>query len=255
MPRKGSKSGKLRVFPALLAAAGLAIALPSVSAAVVSKRSAPVSRLGPDYVPFTPAKVDPRLARAVAEMLGTDGLRFTPAARPAGGDRVVTMAVRVDRATAQAISFRAPLDRAGETRPGLGAMALVAPTRFNLGTARGYQSFAQSAPKVAPLSPGLRDMGMPDMAQFKLDEGSADNKPARLQPRIAFKRDNEPGHGPRAYDSEIDQLVDLGGAYRITRNLDVTAGVRMTQQRDRLAPLTDGVEDSKAIYVGTQFHF
>ncbi|MXP29375.1 hypothetical protein GRI58_11130 [Porphyrobacter algicida] len=255
MSKKGSKSSAMRVIPALLAAAGLAFALPSVSGAVVSKNAQPASRLGLDYVPFTPAKVDPRLARVVEQALGTDGLRFTPAARPENGDRVVTMAVRVDRATAKAISFRAPMDGADNARPGLGTTPLVAPTRFNLGTARGYQSFAQPTAKLAPLQPGTRDIGLPDMSQFKLDEGAEASKPSRLQPRIAFKRDNEPGHGPRAYDSDIDQLVDLGGAYRITRNLDVTAGVRMSQQRDRIAPLTDGVEDSKAIYVGTQFHF
>lgn len=255
MPKKGRNSSALRVVPALLAAAGLALALPSVSGAVVANDAKPAPRLGLDYVPFTPAKVDPRLARVVERALGADGLRFTPAARPASGDRVVTMAVRVDKATAKAISFRAPMDGADDARPGLGTTPLIAPTRFNLGTARGYQSFAQSIPKVATLQPGNRDIGMPDMSQFKLEAGSEASKPSRLQPRIAFKRDNELGHGPRPYDSDIDQLVDVGGAYRITRNLDVTAGVRMSQQRDRLAPLTDGVEDSKAIYVGTQFHF
>jgi hypothetical protein len=52
-----------------------------------------------------------------------------------------------------------------------------------------------------------------------------------------------------------EQTVDLGGAYRVTRNLDVTAGVRLSQDRDRLAPLTDSVQDSQAVYVGTQFRF
>ena len=36
---------------------------------------------------------------------------------------------------------------------------------------------------------------------------------------------------------------------------DVTAGVRVTQDRDRIAPLTDGVQDDQAVYVGTQFRF
>ena len=41
----------------------------------------------------------------------------------------------------------------------------------------------------------------------------------------------------------------------MTRNLAVTAGVRVSQDRNRIAPLTDGVEDDKAVYVGTQFRF
>lgn len=254
MPDKGRKFSSKRAIPALLAAAGLALALPATSGAVVGKRIAAPERLGGDYVPFTPARIDPRLARVVAETFGEGGLRFTPAVRPDSGDRVVTMAVRVDKATAKAISFRTALDGAGEIRPGLGTMPSLAATRYNLGTARGYQSFAQPAPKALDLPPGIRHIAMPDLASFRPSEGVKE-EPSRLQPRIAFKRGDELSRGPRAYDSEADQLVDLGGAYRITRNLDVTAGVRMSQQRDRLAPLTDGVEDSKAVYVGTQFRF
>jgi len=35
----------------------------------------------------------------------------------------------------------------------------------------------------------------------------------------------------------------------------VTAGVRYSQERDRLGPLTDGTQDSQAVYLGTQFRF
>ena len=46
------------------------------------------------------------------------------------------------------------------------------------------------------------------------------------------------------------------GSYRLTRNFDVTAGVRYTQERDRLAPVVDTAkQDSQAVYIGTQFHF
>jgi len=47
----------------------------------------------------------------------------------------------------------------------------------------------------------------------------------------------------------------LGGSYSVTRNLDVTAGVRLKNERDRMAPLTDSRQDSQAVYVGTQFRF
>jgi hypothetical protein len=50
-------------------------------------------------------------------------------------------------------------------------------------------------------------------------------------------------------------VVDLGGSYRLTRNLNVPAGVRSTTDRDRLAPLSDSRKDNQAVYVGTQFKF
>ncbi len=54
------------------------------------------------------------------------------------------------------------------------------------------------------------------------------------------------------------QTVDVGGSFRLSPNLDVTAGVRLSQERDRLDrldPLTNSVKDSQAVYVGTQIRF
>ena len=50
-------------------------------------------------------------------------------------------------------------------------------------------------------------------------------------------------------------MVDLGGSYRLTRNINVTAGVRVTSDRDRLKPLSESRQDNQAVYVGTQFKF
>ena len=50
-------------------------------------------------------------------------------------------------------------------------------------------------------------------------------------------------------------MVDVGGSFRLTRNLDVTAGVRYQQERDlRALPELDK-QDSQAVYIGTQFRF
>ena len=49
--------------------------------------------------------------------------------------------------------------------------------------------------------------------------------------------------------------VDVGGSYRVTEHLDVTAGVRYAEDRERLLPLTDGKQDGQAVYVGTQIRF
>ena len=50
--------------------------------------------------------------------------------------------------------------------------------------------------------------------------------------------------------------LDVGGAYRIGRNIDVTAGARYRISRDRLDPVSrDDRRDSQAVYIGTAFRF
>jgi hypothetical protein len=49
--------------------------------------------------------------------------------------------------------------------------------------------------------------------------------------------------------------LDVGGSYSLTKNIAVTAGLRLNNERDRMAPLTDSRQDSQAVYVGTQFRF
>lgn len=255
MHRGEGRKGGLRAIPALLTAVGL-LAVPVAGAAAVGSLMPSAPSLGSDYVPFTPAKIDPALARQVAKTLGLDGLRFTPAPRSPRGERVVTMAVRVDRATARAITVRGTLAEgsAGKMGGALAALPLVEPTRYNLGTARGFQSFAAPSPKALALPEGIRDIAMADLASYRTDNG-AKGKPSRFQPRVAFLEDSDAGRAPRTLEGAGEQSVDVGGAYRVTKNLAVTAGVRVSQDRNRIAPLTDGVEDDKAVYVGTQFRF
>ncbi|MEC9068186.1 hypothetical protein GRI72_09035 [Altererythrobacter marinus] len=245
MARPGNKTGKGGFAPVLLSAACLALAIPSAGMALAGIDAGDAFADPARIAPFTPASVDPELAQRVAAR--GQALRFTPAGPARPLDRTVTVAVRVDGETARAISFRSAL-AAASGEPGK-APALAA-TRYNLGIARGYQSFA----KTPALPAGVREMDVPDLATFKPSEGVKD-KPARLQPRISFERDRALGRSPRTLEGMSDQSVDLGGAYRVTRNLDVTAGVRLSQDRNRLAPLTDMEDDSQAVYVGTQFRF
>ncbi|QPD00549.1 hypothetical protein IRL76_13515 [Qipengyuania soli] len=204
-------------------------------------------------LPFTPARVDPALARQVAKILGEDGLRFTPATKVLGGkERTVTVAVRVDAASARAISVRNTIASASAEQGRERALE-IAPTSYNLGVARGYQSFAQPTKQVE-VPAGLRDIAMPDLAEFRPEEKRT-GKPSRFQSRIALANESATGRAPRTYESAGEQSVDLRGSYRLGRNLDVTAGVRVSQDRNRLAPLTDGVEDDQAVYVGTQIRF
>lgn len=246
------------MIPALLAAAGLVLALPAAGAAAVGRLTDAHGGFAGGFVPFTPARIDPALARKVAATLGMDGLRFTPASRTQHSERVVTMAVRVDQATARAITVRRTLadGSVGTMAGALAAMPRIEPTRYNLGSARGFQSFAASTPtKALALPEGIREIAMPDLSSYRPDAGERAGKPARFQPRIAFEQGSDAGRSPRTLNGESDQSVDVGGAYRVTRNLAVTAGVRVSQDRNRIAPLTDGVADSQAVYVGTQFRF
>lgn len=251
--RRNSMTGK-RALPVALAAAVLALGLPGTGLAVVStggEAAAPAKAAG---LPFTPARVDPRLARRVAAIIGEDGLRFTPATKlPREGERTVTVAVRVDGATARAISVRNAADGVSADRERSAALA-IAPTSYNLGIARGYQSFAQPAARPAEVSATLRDVAMPDLSQFKQEPERA-AKPGRFQSQIALANEPSAGRAPRTLEGAGQQSVDLRTSYRLGRNLNVTAGVRVSQDRNRLTPLTDGVEDDQAVYVGTQIRF
>lgn len=200
---------------------------------------------------FTPASVDPRLARQVTmRALSHSGLfRFTPA-DDARGERAITVAVRVDGGAARAISVRNAL--AGVPTEAGAAPVRIAPSVYSLGLARGYNSFAISGADGKP----LKSIAMPDLSSFAPGKSTAvAGTPSRFGAAIEMDEKDKAGRAPRTFEGQSDYQVDLGGSYRLTRNLKVTAGVRYSSERDRLAPLTDGTKDSQAVYVGTQFRF
>ncbi len=202
---------------------------------------------------FTPASVDPRVAALVARTdAGKRMIRFTPAGMAERENRSVTVAVRVDEDAAQAIQVRSAIAAAKEQVAASNPAALrIAPMRYNLGVSRGFESFAQ--PSV--INRKLSDAEIPDLATFRPSPGAKD-KPSRFTTRIELEQEATAGSSPRTKDALGSQSVDVGGSYRLTKNLDVTAGVRYQQERDRLAPLADPTtQDSQAVYVGTQFRF
>ena len=96
---------------------------------------------------------------------------------------------------------------------------------------------------------------IPDLATFRPSPGAKPDE-SRFAPRIALQQEEKTGSARLTRDALGSQSVDVGGSYRLTRNLDVTAGVRYEQDRDRLAPLADPKQqDSQAVYIGTQFRF
>ena len=255
MKRSGGKyvRGRLSATAALALAM---VAIPSAGLALGSLGSETAASgvslaARGSFASFTPASVDPALARLVKGQEASKGrlMRFTPAGAANRPDRAVTVAVRIDDETARAISIRSGIAAARkDAGKGAGNAIGIAPTRYDLGVARGYRSFAPSA----SLQGDLRRIDMPDISTFKAE---SDGKPSRFAARVELEESGNAGRAPRTIDAIDEQRVDVGGSYRLTRNLDVTAGVRYSQERARLTPLTDGVRDSQAVYVGTQFRF
>ena len=233
----------------LLSGAVAMLALPSAVLAFSSTFAPRVDR-GSDSESLQVARLSARLDPALsARSLGKGQMfHFTPAGSGNRPDRSVTVAVRVDPLIVQGVLARSALPALAASAPGAAPLQ-IAPTAFNLGVSRGYHGFAQGI--LPPTDP--RKTETPELAQFKLAPAGNDD-PARFNPHIVLDEKQATGRAPRTFSGSADQ-VDLGGSYRLGRNIDVTAGVRYSQERERLRPLTDGKKDSQAVYVGTQFHF
>lgn len=201
---------------------------------------------------FTPSDVDPAVASLVARRGKGAGLdRFTPAGADPRTGRTVTVAVRVDDGGAGFATVRTARRGALATGPGEGAGLRITPTRYNLGVARGLQSFAKAAPV---LSRTLSDAAIPNLADFRPSTPTQEPE-SRFAARIAVEEDRAVS-ATRPADPPGDQTVNVAGSYRLSRNLDVTAGVRYSQQQHRITPAQDvSHKEGQAVYIGTQFRF
>ncbi len=235
------------------AGAALVLAIPSAGLAVSLLDDGEGLPSIESFASFTPASADPRMAELIQARQGAKAgiMRFTPAGAGSKTNRSLTVAVRVDDETAQAISVRNAIQTAREN-VAAEATPRIAPTRYNLGIARGYQSFAQTP----AISQSLSDAEIPDLAQFEPSQGIR-QEPSRFAARIELEDGLAPERvAPHTLDSTGNQSLDVVGSYRLTRNLDVTAGLRYQQERDRLTNLPDiEQQDSQAVYIGTQFRF
>ena len=260
-----SNPGSKRRFAALLGGAALVLGIPSSVLAIGLLDDGDAFASVQNFAAFTPADADPQLAELVAERGGGAArlMRFTPSGRAAGTDRAVTVAVRINSDVAQAISVRSAIDGAKDNVAGR-ADARIAPTRYNLGLARGYNSFTQmglasAAPvarQAATQSVGSTEIlraEMPDLADFT-PRGATTEEKSRFGARVEMADNAEENR--LAARSSVDRSVDVAGSYRVLRNLNVTAGVRYEDSRERLSALPD-IEalDNQAVYVGTQFRF
>ena len=240
-----SKGGYLGWMGA--AVAGVTIALsPAMGAAsdlIAARNLNPVSlgSLG-SIGSFTPATKDPRLSAAYASavMNGSGkSFRFTPSSGSMSGRRSITVLVRADDGL--------PV-RTDRTLPSVG----ITPVAFNLNVSRGWRKFA------LPDSVGRKaldpiPMETPSAARnFSLDQGK---KKQRFSTNVLIDDKNEVGTTAVTLGAEKNYSVDVGSSYSLSRNVNVTAGVRYNGRANRLAPVTDDRQDAQALYLGTIFKF
>ncbi|WP_288805007.1 hypothetical protein [uncultured Novosphingobium sp.] len=251
MQRTRSSKGSMKAGIMLAGCVGV-LALPSAVLAFstsfkgIGGRNPAVDSLDPDTS-------SENLSRVIAmRSLGKEQpFPFTPAGTPNRPDRAVTVAVRVDSEAAKSIIVVHNRLQVAQADNDVGRLR-IAPAAFNLGVSRGYQNFSADTAQQQPVGHGIADA--PELRKFSLAAGSADRNDSRFSTRISIDEKRAAGRAPHTFTSEAGE-VDLGGAYRLTKNIDVTAGLRYSQDRERLVPLTDGKQDSQAIYVGTQFKF
>lgn len=224
-------------------AAALALVLTPAIAASTQQQKARPSRSAPSLSigGFTPAVADPRLAAEFARRGLAGTFSFTPSAASTDKSKAVKVAVRARSVITAAA--------AGSVREASASpVTAITPTAYNLGVSVGWKRFALSG-DVARVQggtlPGSREaaevgvsyLGKKFTGRLQVAAERSDGVPARIDP----------------IDSAYS--LDVGGSYRLARNLDVTGGVRYRIQRDRLEPLADDRRDSQAVYIGTAFRF
>lgn len=184
---------------------------------------------------FTPALADPRLAAMVGKpSVGTRDYHFTPAE-----------ARRPTVLAAPALAVRtkvAPL--ASESLPG--AAVKVAPIAYSLGVSVGWKKFGTGT-EIARTEPTLATRSSFDLAAT----------PAATRPTARLRLNTEqPAVGAALPGTEAPRpMLDSTNAFRLTRNVDLTAGTRVKAQDYRLDRLGDDSRDRQAVYIGTALRF
>lgn len=241
-------SGKM-IGGGLASLAALSLVLsPAVAAPGQSRgkaRSSRLSLIGLNGLgSFTPAVADPRLAAAFARRGASRAeFSFTPSSKP-GGRRAIRVAVRARAATQTALARGQNMTASAASAD----ISAFAPSAYNLGVAVGWKSFALSG-DVAKLDTGLAPGGR-EAAEVGLSYNLK-----QFTGRVQLGADRVDSRTPRLIANDINYSVDVGGSYKVARNLELTGGLRYKIESDRLAPLSDTRRDSRAVYLGTAFKF
>lgn len=233
-----SHRGKKAAFWAGAAALATLALLPAVASGKPGKdRRPPAVSFSFDRInSFTPAAADPRLAAAFANRGTSMGdFKFTPAA-PKGRPSQVRVAIRA----------RADSPAATAT-PAIGALAQAS---YNLGVSVGWRRFAVTG-DVAKSGSDILGLGGKESAVVGVNYSLG----KRITTRVAAGAERADGDRAPVLGTEKAYSLDVGGAYKLTRNIAVTGGVRYKVENERTAPLQDQRRDSQAVYVGTAFKF
>lgn len=238
---------RLRAIGTAASASLVAIALMLAPAAAApmqrGKAARPATSLGNRPVgAFTPAVSDPRLAAALARRgAQNNDLRFALSPSRSERSRGLRFAIR-GRADAPT--------QAAEAGPiAASSVSAITPLSYNLGLSVGWRGFAVSG-DVAQTDGGII-AGTRERAQV----GMSYRATGHITGRVAVAAERAEG-AQRLVATDQAYSLDVGGAYSIARNVDVTAGARYRISRDRLEPISgDQRRDSQAVYVGTAFRF
>lgn len=231
------RGNKAAIWAGAATAAALAL-LPAVASGKPGQdRRPPAVSISFDRInAFTPATADPKLAAAFANRGNSMGdFKFTPAA-PKGRPSQVRVAIRA----------RSDSTAAAAT-PAIGALAQAS---YNLGVSVGWRRFAVTG-DVAKSGAEALGLGGKESALVGINYSLG----KRATARVAAGTERTDGTRAPALGSEQAYSLDVGGAYKLTRNIAVTGGVRYKVENERIAPLQDQRRDSQAVYVGTAFKF
>ncbi|PZU58280.1 MAG: hypothetical protein DI547_10875 [Sphingobium sp.] len=237
--------GHIALTGAAIAAVGLALSPAIGSRANLPEMRAnnPVSLVALGSISsFTPTTKDPRLAAAYAKAAlgaGHTNFRFTPTSGSLIGQRSVTVLVRADGKVGTV--------RTDRTIPAVG----ITPVAFSLDVAPSWRKFALAE------SVGRKELDPIAADTLNSAKGFSLEKPKKTRFSTTVQA-SEGHHDLSASTSSLadrNYSIDVGSSYSLTRNLNVTAGVRYSGANARLAPLTDDRQDSQAVYLGTVFKF
>lgn len=191
---------------------------------------------------FAPIAADARHA-ALFERVGGGFAEPTFRFTPSGGTakRAVTVAIRARSSNRAVAATPAAVVASAAVTTGL------APSAYSLGASLGWKHFALSGDfariegGAVPESREMADIGL---------SYSGRKWSTRLLFGAERATDNVPIGGP---DEALS--VDLGGSFSLSKNLELSGGLRYKTQRERLDLQSDQRRDSQAIYVGTAFRF
>lgn len=233
---------RLAVIGGMGSAAVAALLLtPALAATIGGGRSVPAPALSLRSTSFTPAVTDPRLAAELTRRgLQANSFRLAPAAIV--GSNKIRVAVR-----ARAATPAAPIRGAAE-ETSASPVTAITPTVYNLGVSLGWKRFALSGDVD-------RVQGGPIRGGHETAELGVSYSGNRFTARAEAGAARADPTTPRILAEDQSYTVGVGGSYRLTRNLDLTGGVRYKIQRDRLEPLADQTRDSKSVFIGTAFRF